>query len=237
MITETEELKAEISEPVKGRRKRWERNREDLTPAEVTMLLKAVKATGKHPERDYCMFLLMVRHGLRVQEALNLKLSDVDLDDLQLNIKRVKQWKRKVDPDKPEVPVVKKNGKSDKHPLYDHEAKAIRNWLVAREKMSMSHMTLGAGDTLFISERRTGLSRSMVHRLIQDYAKAAGLEDLHVHPHMLRHACGFDLADRGADTLIIRNFLGHSNIQNTMIYTQRAARRFEILYNDKRTVR
>jgi type 1 fimbriae regulatory protein FimB len=54
---------------------------------------------------------------------------------------------------------------------------------------------------------------------------------------MLKHACGFDLANRGADTLLIKNFLGHSNIQNTMIYTERAGRRFEILYNDKRTLR
>jgi type 1 fimbriae regulatory protein FimB len=233
------ELETELSEPIKDRRKRWHRTREDLTPVEVEKLLKASKdkSIAKHPERDYCMLLLMARHGLRVQEALNLKVSDVDFDGMQLNIKRLKQWKRKVDPAKPDKPVVKKNGKSDKHPLYDLEAKAIRNWLAARGKMRMSHMTIGAGDSLFISERRTALSRSMVHHLIQIYAKAAGLEDLHVHAHMLRHACGFDSANRGADTLLIKNFLGHSNIQNTMIYTERAGRRFEVLYNDRRTMR
>lgn len=227
------ETKTEISDVVKDRRKRWERQREDLTQPELEKLLKAAKdkAIAIHPERDYCMLLLMSRHGLRVQEALNLKVSDVDFDGMQLNIKRLKQWKRKDDK------TVKKNGKSDKHPLYDLEAKAVGRWLAVREKISMSHMTIGAGDALFISERRAALSRSMVHRLIQTYAKAAGLEDLHVHAHMLRHACGFDLANRGADTLLIKNFLGHSNIQNTMIYTQRAARRFEMLYNDRRTLR
>jgi integrase len=230
---------AEISEPVKGRRKRWERQREDLTQPELERLLKASrdKKIAKHPERDYCMLLLIARHGLRVQEALNLKVSDVDFEDMQLNFKRVKQWKRKVDPKNPDKPVVKKNGKSDRHPLYDREIKAIRDWLVAREKMSMSHMSIGAGDSLFISERRTALSRSMVHHLVQTYAKAAGLEDLHVHIHMLRHSCGHDLANRGVDTLMIKNFLGHSNIQNTMRYTERAGRKFEILYNDKRTLR
>jgi type 1 fimbriae regulatory protein FimB len=227
------DVETEISEPLKDRRKRWERQREDLTQPELERLLKASrdKKIAKHPERDYCMLLLIARHGLRVQEALNLRVSDVDFDGMELNFKRLKQWKRGGEA-KP-----KKNGKSDKHPLYDFEAKAIRNWLVAREKMSMSHMTLGAGDSLFISERRTALSRSMVHHLVQTYAKAAGLEDLHVHVHMLRHSCGHDLANRGADTLMIKNFLGHSNIQNTMIYTQRAARQFEVLYNDRRTVR
>ncbi len=226
------ELNPEISKPVKVRRERWIRQREDLTQAELERLLKASKdkSIAKHPERDYCLLLLTARHGLRVQEALNLR---IDFEGMQLNIKRLKQWKRKsTDPDAP-----RKNGKSDKHPLYDLEAKAIRNWLVAREKMSLSHATLGAGDALFISERRTALTRSMVHYLIQRYAKAAGLENLHVHVHILRHPCGFDLANRGADTLLIKNFLGHSNIQNTMIYTQRAARRFEVLYNDRRTVR
>jgi integrase len=54
------------------------------------------KSIAKHLERDYCMLLLIARHGLRVQEALNLKVSDVDFDGMQLNIKRLKQWKRKV---------------------------------------------------------------------------------------------------------------------------------------------
>lgn len=234
MDTPKPELLSE-SHLTKNPRERWQRQREDLTQPELDKLLKAAKdkTISKHPERDYCMLLLIARHGLRVQEALNLRITDVDFDGMQLNIKRVKQWKRKKDA----VNQVKKNGKSDKHPLYDLEAKAIRNWLLVRERMNLDHTTLGTGDTLFISEQRRPLSRSMVHRLVQTYAKAAGLEDLHVHIHMLRHACGFDLANRGADTLLIKNFLGHSNIQNTMIYTERAGRRFEILYNDKRTQR
>jgi site-specific recombinase XerD len=95
--------------------------------------------------------------------------------------------------------------------------------MIKRQEISLDSLTLGAGDTLFISERRTPLSRSMVWLLMQRYAKAAGLEGLeglNVHPHMLRHACGFDMAHRGTDTRLIQRFLGHKNIQHTVQYTE-----------------
>lgn len=215
------ELTLEISSK-RGGWKRKERQREDLTQLEAAELLKAAKKISRHPERDFCFLLLSLRHGLRVTEALNLRTSDVDLDGMQLNFRRLKQH----------------NGgmRSARHPIYDVEAKALRAWLAKREKMNLGHTTLG-GDHLFISEQRRQMSRSMVHRIIVKCAESAGLGNLNVHAHMLRHACGFDLANRGADTLLIKNFLGHANIQNTMIYTERAGRRFEILYNDKRTLR
>jgi type 1 fimbriae regulatory protein FimB len=193
---------------------RRERTREHLTQEEVAKLLKASKDNNfsRNPERDFCLLLLMVRHGLRVSEACKLKLSDVDLQQKVLHVKRLK------------------NGKSTTHPLYNGEVKAIRDWMSKRQEMSMDALTLGAGDTLFISERRTQLSRSMVFVLIDRYAKAAGLADLNVHPHMLRHACGYDLANRGADTRLIQDYLGHQNIQHTVKYTTLDPRRFANLY-------
>jgi site-specific recombinase XerD len=59
--------------------------------------------------------------------------------------------------------------------------------------------------------------------LIQKYAQAAGLA---AHPHMLHHACGYDLANRGADTRLIQGYLGHRNIQ----YTELAPNRFKNLF-------
>ena len=50
------------------------------------------------------------------------------------------------------------------------------------------------------------------------------------HPHMLRHACGFALADQGADTRLIQDFLGHRNIQHTVMYTATNPARFERLW-------
>jgi type 1 fimbriae regulatory protein FimB len=96
--------------------------------------------------------------------------------------------------------------------------------------MSQETPTLGSGDTLFISERRTPLSRATVWVLMQKYAKAASLEELELHPHMLRHSCGYDLANRGADTRLIQDYLGHQNIQHTVRYTVLLPNRFAKLF-------
>jgi len=79
------------------------------------------------------------------------------------------------------------------------------------------------------SERRGPLSRKTVWLAIRRYGEAAGLE-IATHPHMLRHACGFALADQGADTRLIQDYLGHRNIQHTVRYTATNPARFEKLW-------
>jgi type 1 fimbriae regulatory protein FimB len=83
--------------------------------------------------------------------------------------------------------------------------------------------------TFFISERRKPFYRSAVNYLLQQYSAAAALP-LTAHPHMLRHACGFALADQGADTRLIQDYLGHRNIQHTVKYTATNPARFEKLW-------
>src|SRR5260370_6991762 len=190
------------------------RTREHLTPEEVAKFLAAAKnkSLSRNPERDYCLLLLMVRHGLRVSEACSLKLSDVDLRGKVLHVKR------------------RKNGVSTTHPLYNGEVAAIKNWMAKRQEMSLDALTLGAGNTLFISERRRPLDPSHVCKMLTTFAKAAGLSELNVHPHMLRHSCGYDLANRGVDTRCIQGYLGHRNIQHTVRYTELSPTRFANLY-------
>jgi type 1 fimbriae regulatory protein FimB len=190
------------------------RSREHLTAEEVSKFLAASKdkSLSRNPERDYCLLLLMVRHALRVSEACQLKLSDIDLQGKTMHVKRLK------------------NGVSTTHPLYNGEIKAIRDWMIKRQEMSLDALTLGAGNTLFISERRRPLSRSNVSVMVNRYAEAAGLSDLHVHCHMLRHACGYDLANRGFDTRGIQGYLGHQNIQHTVKYTALSPNRFANYY-------
>jgi type 1 fimbriae regulatory protein FimB len=84
-------------------------------------------------------------------------------------------------------------------------------------------------DSFFISERRRPLSRCTAWLAIRKYGELAELS-LPVHPHMLRHACGFALADQGADTRLIQDYLGHRNIQHTVIYTASNPARFERLW-------
>jgi type 1 fimbriae regulatory protein FimB len=188
---------------------RRERSREHLSPDEVQKLLAASKQKdlSRNPERDHCLLFLMVRHGLRVSEACQLKLSDVDLQQKTIYINRLK------------------HGKPAVHPIYNGgELKSLHEWLKIRQSIQSE------SDNLFLSERRTPLSRVTVWLLIQKYAQAAGLVALKVHPHMLRHACGFDLANRGADTRLIQDYLGHTNIQHTVRYTELAPNRFNNLY-------
>ena len=178
--------------------------RKHLTGLEVDKLLTAVKG-ARHEARDRCLVLLLFRHGLRVSEACGLKLSQVDVESRVLHVARLKQ------------------GLSTTHPLRGDELRAIKAWLKERAAMSPP------GESFFVSERRAPLSRKTVWAAVRRYGELAGLP-LPAHPHMLRHACGFALADQGADTRLIQDYLGHRNIQHTVRYTAANPARFEKLW-------
>jgi len=177
--------------------------RRHLTGLEVAKLLAATKG-ARHEARDRCLILLMFRH-VRVSEAVGLKSSDVDLEGRSVHVKRLKR------------------GLSTTHPLRGDELRVVKAWLTERLRMKP------AGKTLFVSERRQPLSRKTAWALIRDYGKDAGL-GVASHPHMLRHACGYALADQGADTRLIQDYLGHRNIQHTVRYTASNPARFERLW-------
>jgi type 1 fimbriae regulatory protein FimB len=178
--------------------------RKHLTRLEVDKLLAATKGT-RHEARDQCLILLMFRHGLRVSEAVGLKLSDIDLEGRSLYVKRLKK------------------GLSTTQPLRSEELRVLKAWLTERARMKPE------GKALFISERRQPLSRKTAWVIIRNYRQAAGLA-VASHPHMLRHACGYALADQGADTRLIQDYLGHRNIQHTVQYTATNPARFERLW-------
>ena len=81
---------------------------------------------------------------------------------------------------------------------------------------------------LFISERGQPLTRQAVNYLIPQAGERAGLPDLH--PHMLRHSCGFYLANSGQDLRLIQDYLGHRDVRHSVRYTRVAGRRFEGLW-------
>src|SRR6267143_6048953 len=180
------------------------KDRKHLVSAEVEKLLEAAKGT-RNAARDRCLLLLMFRHGLRVSEACGLQLSQVDIESRVLQVARLKQ------------------GLSTTHPLRGDELRSIK--LVLTERAKMQPET----DAFFVTERRGPLSRKTAWVMIRDYGKLAGLS-VEAHPHMLRHACGFALADQGADTRLIQDYLGHRNIQHTVMYTATNPARFERLW-------
>jgi type 1 fimbriae regulatory protein FimB len=179
-------------------------DRKHLVSTEVNKLLDATKGS-RNAARDKCLLLLMFRHGLRVSEACGLVLSQVDIESRILHVTRLKA------------------GLSTTHPLRGDELKAIKAWLAIRAKMEPET------DAFFLSERRRPLSRKTAWFMIRHYGELAGLS-VDAHPHMLRHGCGFALADQGADTRLIQDYLGHRNIQHTVMYTATNPARFERLW-------
>jgi type 1 fimbriae regulatory protein FimB len=174
-----------------------ERSKNYLDPSEIDRLLEAAK-DGRHGERDYALLLLMYRHGLRVSESVHLKKDQVNLRQSRIWVKRAK-------------------GSLDtEQPIAGDELRAIKRYLATRE----DHLPW-----LFVSERGQQMVRRAVNYIIGEAGKRAGLG--HVHPHMLRHSCGYALANKGQDFRLIQDWLGHRDPKHTTRYTRVAARRFE----------
>jgi integrase len=179
------------------------RSREYLTVAEVTALTEAAKR-NRQGQRDSTMILISFRHGLRATELVSLRWDAVSFDNATLHVRRVKQ------------------GTASVHPLSGTELRALR---ALRRASPPSPF-------LFVSERAAPLSTAGFARMLERCADAAGLAGLRVHPHMLRHACGFALANAGHDTRAIQSYLGHRNIQHTVRYTELSPERFKEFWQD-----
>ena len=179
------------------------RSREYLTPDEVDELMKAAGSIGRHRHRDRTLILIGYRHGLRVSELVSLRWDQVDLKAGRLHVVRLK------------------NGSPSTHPLRGPELRALRR--VQREYPGSPYV--------FNTERRGPLAASTVRRLIARAGREARLP-FPTHPHMLRHACGYKLANDGHDTRAIQHYLGHRNITHTCRYTELAADRFNRFWQD-----
>ena len=84
---------------------------------------------------------------------------------------------------------------------------------------------------IFTSERGAPFTTAGFRKLVSRLGVEAKLE-FPVHPHMLRHACGFHLANRGVDTRSLQAYLGHKNIQHTVRYTELSPTRFKGFWHD-----
>ncbi len=86
-------------------------------------------------------------------------------------------------------------------------------------------------DYVFVSERKAPLTTDAVRKIVGRAGQLANI-GFSVHPHMLRHATGYKLANDGQDTRAIQHYLGHKNIQHTTRYTQLAVDRFKSFWSD-----
>lgn len=182
--------------------------RKHLTESEAADLIKAAGA-GRHGVRDRAMALLMYRHGLRVSELIGLRLSDFDLSSGRLTVRRLKGSQGSV------------------QPLSGAVLRAVRAYL--RERPIPSPYA-----QLFLSERDDPFTRFALNYLVATWGARASIP-FKVHPHMLRHSCGYALVNRpgGAhDLRLIQDYLGHKDIRHTAQYTALSAGRFADLWGD-----
>lgn len=179
------------------------RSREYLTAHEVDQVIAAARKMGRHSCRDAALILFMYRHGLRVAEAVSLRWDVVDLRAGLLHVHRIK------------------NGLPTIHPLRGPEIRALRQ--LRRHYPETPY--------LFVSERGGPLTDRAVRHIVLRAGEVAGLT-FPIHPHMLRHACGFYLANKGIDTRAIQQYLGHRNMQHTVRYTALTPHRFTDFWDD-----
>src|SRR5436190_19945609 len=179
------------------------RTREYLTPEEVGRLIDQAGRFGRHRQRDVALLTLAYRHALRVSELVALRWDMVDLKQGLLHVKRLK------------------NGIASVHPLRGPELRLLRK--MARQYSETPY--------IFVTERKGPLTPDTVRKIISRAGEAARL-GFPVHPHMLRHACGYKLANEGHDTRSIQHYLGHKNIQHTVRYTELSPARFKNFWRD-----
>lgn len=174
-----------------------------MRPKEVEAMISAARVVGRHGVRDAAIILLMFRHGLRTAELVALKWSQVDLSAGYIDIHRLK------------------HGHDTVHPLRAPELRALRQ--LQRDYPDTPYV--------FVSERKAPLSTRAVRHIIARAGERALITEP-VHPHQLRHACGYYLAAQGHDTRAIQDYLGHKNIHHTVRYTQMSPHRFENFWRD-----
>ena len=173
------------------------RSRRYFTEREVERLMDCARKHSRHGHRDATMVLVAYRHGLRASEVCDLQWHQIELAEGRMHVHRAKRG----------IPSV--------HPIRGDEMRALRK--LRREHPSDAYV--------FNSERGGPMSPIGFHRLIQRLGEAAKMP-FAIHPHMLRHACGYKLANDGHDTRALQHYLGHKNIQHTVRYTELASDRF-----------
>jgi type 1 fimbriae regulatory protein FimB len=178
------------------------RDREYLFEDEVEAMVKAARK-GRWGHRDATLILMGYRHGLRISELVNLRWQQINLKTAHIHVRRLKGSRTSV------------------HPLSGEEMRALRQ--LQRDYPDSPY--------LFVSERGGPMTPDAARKMIRKSGEVAELQ-FPVHPHMLRHGCGYYLAAKGIDTRAIQDYLGHANIHHTVRYTQLAPQRFQGFWDD-----
>lgn len=167
-----------------------------LTGSELNKLLSCAPLT-RWGKRDQCLILLTYRHALRASEAVNLRWDQIDLVGGRIHC-------------------IRNKGSIDSvHNLEGDEMRLLRR---LRKDWPDSSF-------VFNSERGGPMTTHAFRAMLKTIEVKANFP-FRLHPHMLRHSCGYTAANSGKTTRDIQQYMGHSNIQNTVRYTQLDSKRF-----------
>ena len=168
------------------------RERRYLTPAEVELLIATARKRGRYGQRDALAILMCYRHGLRVSELVALRWSQITWEGT------------------PRLTVQRRKGSISgvAHALDKAESRMLKQ-LQSEQPAGTTHIFQGERGTVDVHWFR---------RMLRRVGLECGLPL--VHPHGLRHSCGFALADRGRDLREIQPHLGHKSISNTTQYVE-----------------
>ena len=175
-----------------------------LSVEEVMAILDSVDLSQPEGHRNRCMLEVLYSCGLRVSELVNLKISDLFLEE---------QFIR----------VFGKGSKQRLVPIGDPAIRAIRLY---REVRDAGPVAKGAEDILFLNRRGRKLTREMVFHIVKDQTAAAGIRK-NVSPHTFRHSFATHLVENGADLRVVQQMLGHESILTTEIYTHIDTRKWQ----------
>lgn len=162
-----------------------------LSLDESKQLLNSVD--GNNAERDYCILTLFLNCGLRISELVGLNISDIHADS---------------------ITVLGKGNKQRAVYLNDACVYALNNYLNIRKTIPCADK-----NALFISSRKTRISKSTVHSLVKKHIEEAGLDSSKYSSHKLRHTAATLMLHNGVDVRTLQEILGHENLNTTQIYT------------------
>jgi integrase/recombinase XerD len=167
-----------------------------LSNEQLERFLQAAKEYGP---REHAMFLFAVAHGARAQEIANLRIGDINFNNEQIHICRLKGSLDSTQN------LLKVKGNA----LFDEKA-VLKAWLAVREP--------DADSFVFNSQKSTQLNRVTVYKIFKAIARKAGLGETLQHPHVLKHTAAMLMVAQGANAFLIRQHLGHRSFDSTLAY-------------------
>jgi type 1 fimbriae regulatory protein FimB len=192
LSSEAIDMSPRIKPVLRGRS--WKKgDLQGITPEELRAMIKVAKS-NRYGKRNECMLLVGFSFGLRVSELLNLTVGDIDLDNAQIHLERLKSGK-----------------------VHDP---AISKALQRTLKAYIKERNVKPHELLFTSQwnPEKAMSRGFFHKWFSETAKEAGLDVAKRHPHAMRHGLGFTMSAAGMNPQTIAQALGHRSARMALMF-------------------